>query len=146
MSAGSQPIDNVGSLGIYKEEDTIDVNGAPHYLLKGWRGLNLSTHMSFMCKTVPFDLPIFRTRNGNVSGTYIREMGFFNEKEKPKRLFAHRIINFLLRKCSTITTKSYKGLNSFSNGVLIPRVDAWQSGLTDKRDYPSLMPQFAHLF
>ena len=65
MSAGSQPIDNVGSLGIYKEEDTIDVNGAPHYLLKGWRGLNLSTHMSFMCKTVPFDLLIFRTRNGN---------------------------------------------------------------------------------
>ena len=36
MSAGSQPIDNVGSLGIDKqEEDTIDVNGAPHYLLKG---------------------------------------------------------------------------------------------------------------
>jgi hypothetical protein len=65
MSAGSQPINNVGSLGIYKEEDTVNVNGAPHYLLKGWRGLNLSTHMSFMCKTVPFDLPIFRTRNGN---------------------------------------------------------------------------------
>ncbi len=50
MSAGSQPIDNVGSLGIYKEEDTVDVNSAPHYLLKGWRGLNLSTHMSFICK------------------------------------------------------------------------------------------------
>jgi hypothetical protein len=65
MSAGSQPIDNVGSLGIYKEEDIVNVNGAPHYLLKGWRGLNLSTHMSFMCKTVPFDLPIFRTRNRN---------------------------------------------------------------------------------
>ncbi len=65
MSAGSQPINNVGSLGIYKEEDIIDVNGAPHYLLKGWRGLNLSTHMSFMCKTVPFDLPIFWMRNGN---------------------------------------------------------------------------------
>jgi hypothetical protein len=33
MSAGSQPIDNVGSLGIDKEEDTVNVNGAPHYLL-----------------------------------------------------------------------------------------------------------------
>jgi hypothetical protein len=65
MSAGSQPINNVGSLGIYKEEDTVYVNSAPHYLLKGWRGLNLSTQMSFMCKTVPFNLPIFQTRNGN---------------------------------------------------------------------------------
>jgi hypothetical protein len=146
MSVGSQPIDNVGSLGIYKEEDTVNVNSAPHYLLKGWRGLNLSTHMSFMCKTVPFDLPIFRTRNRNVSGTYIREMGFFNEKEKPNCLSVRRIVNFLLRKCSTISTKSSKGLNSFSNGILIPRVDVWQSGLAAKRDYPSLMPQFAHLF
>ncbi len=29
MSAGSQPINNVGSHGVYKEEDTVDVNGAP---------------------------------------------------------------------------------------------------------------------
>ncbi len=146
MSAGSQPINNVGSLGIYKEEDTLDVNVAPHYLLKGWRGLNLSTHMSFMCKTVPFNLSIFQTRNGNFSGTYIREMGFFDDKEKPNRLSVRRIVIFLLRKCSTISTKSHKGLNSFSNGVLIPPVHVWQSGLADKRDYPSLMPQFAHLF
>ncbi len=146
MSAGSQLIDNVGSLGIYKKEDTVDVNSAPHCLLKGWRGLNLSTHMSFMCKTVPFDLPIFWTRNRNVSGTYIREMGFFNEKEKPNCLSVHRMVNFLLRKCSTISTKSYKGLKSFSNGVLIPQVDVWWSSLADKRDYPSLMPRFSHLF
>jgi hypothetical protein len=73
-------------------------------------------------------------------------MGFFNEKEKPNRLYVRRIVNFLLRKCSMISTKSYKGLNSFSNGVLIPQVDVWQSGLADKRAYPSLMPRFAHLF
>jgi hypothetical protein len=77
MSAGSQPINNVGSLGIYKEEDTVNVNDAPHYLLKGWRGLNLSTHMSFMCMIVPLDLPIFRTRNGNQY--FEREMETFLE-------------------------------------------------------------------
>jgi hypothetical protein len=155
MSAGSQPIDNVGSLGIYKEEDTINVNGAPHYLSKSWRGLNLSTHMSFMCKTFPFDLPIFRTRNGNQY--FKQEMETFLEhilekwvslmkRRSPNRLSVCRIVNFLLRKCYTICNKSYKGLNSFSNGVLIPPVDVWQSSLADKRDYPSLMPQFANLF
>jgi hypothetical protein len=42
-----------------KEEDTVEVDDAPHYLLKGWRGLNLSTlhtHMSFMmCMIASFE-------------------------------------------------------------------------------------------
>jgi hypothetical protein len=50
MSAGSQPIDNVGSLGIDKqEEDTVDVNGAPHYLLKGLeRPQPLNSHIFYV--------------------------------------------------------------------------------------------------
>ena len=55
MSAGSQPIDNVGSLGIDKEEDAVNVNGAPHYLLKGLeRPQPLNSHIFHVCKTVRF--------------------------------------------------------------------------------------------
>jgi hypothetical protein len=79
MSAGSQPTNNVGSLGIYKEEDTVDVNGAPHFLLKSWRDLTTSRRSSgaFLAGKKKFD-------QENSYKTFCRE----NVPEKP--LQTHR--------------------------------------------------------
>ena len=61
-------------------------------------------------------------------------MGFSNKKEKPNRSYVCRIITFISRKGSKISTKSYRGLNGLLNDILIPRVDDWRSHIAGKRD------------